>query len=322
MHMLGIDIAKAELVCCLLDGKGATLDEFTLPNTVVGIRKLPRRVPADTILCFEATGPYGKLLIACLGERLPLHQLNDIQVRAGSSSMSRTKTDQRDARVIAQAGRRLALLEPDALAASRVQWSERHENMLLLVQDYERLSGEITRRNGQLEALSVNPAPMARVMEKRIRREVAALEKSKQRAAAEIEEAAEECPEAKLIRTIPGIGSLSAVALAAKIGDINRFESADKLKGYLGQYPRRFQSGKHESGGRMARHGCRLIRHLLWNIARVAARYNPVCKALFERLREKEKRVPAAYGAVARQIVQLVYGVLRSGRPFEARIAT
>src|SRR5690606_39014432 len=99
--------AKDELVCCLLDQDGARLDEFALPNTAAGIRRLEARLAPDARVCFEATGPYGKLLIACLHHKFALHQLNDNQVRGGNSSMSRTKTDERDAYVIAQAARRL-----------------------------------------------------------------------------------------------------------------------------------------------------------------------------------------------------------------------
>jgi len=62
----------------------------------------------------------------------------------------------------------------------------------------------------------------------------------------------------------------------------------------------------------MATHGSQLMRHMLWNAAKCAARHNPVCRALFERLIARGKSAPAAYGAVARKLVQIIYGVLRS----------
>jgi transposase len=317
MHVLGIDISKDTLVCCLLQGSAPEAVE--LPNSLPGLRKLKARLPQGTLVCFESTGPYGKLLIANLGADFSLHQLNDNQIKA-AGSMSRTKTDQRDARLIAEAGRQLALLKPDVLETTRVYWNEENENLLLLVSEYERLKDQLVSRKCQLEALSVNPASQARKIEKRIRSEIAAIKKTQAKVHAEIEAAIANCPAAQLIQSIPGLGVLNAAALAAKVGDIERFESADKLKGYVGAYPRRNQSGKHEAPSRMAKHGSTLIRHLLWNAAKIAARHNPVCKELFERLVAKGKHAASAYGAVMRKLVQLVYGVLRSGEPF--RIST
>jgi transposase len=313
MLVLGIDISKDTLVCSLLGDRERA---FELPNSLGGLRKLTRSLPQSTLVCFESTGPYGKLLIANLTGHFELHQLNDNQIKA-AGSMSRTKTDQRDAALIAEAGMRLALFDPKAFQTTRVLWREENENLLLLVGEYERLKDEIVSRQAQLDALGVNPAPAARTIERRIRREIASLQKAQVRAKADIEADIAHRPDAQLIRSIPGLGVLNAAALAAKIADIARFETCDQLKGYVGAYPRRIQSGRHEAPARMARHGCALLRHLLWNAAKVAARHNPVCKALFERLVAKGKHAAAAYGAVMRKLVELVYGVLRSGKPFD-----
>lgn len=317
MQVLGIDISKDTLACCLL---GQEAKAFDVPNSVAGLRRLRRELQPGTILCFESTGPYGKRLIASLTGNFELHQLNENQIKA-AGSMSRTKTDARDARLIAEAGRRLAMFDPAALETTRVQWNQDNENLLLMVGEYGRLKDQIVARQAQLEALSVNPASAARLIERRIRREITLLEKSRNRVKDDIDAAIADHPAAQLIRSIPGLGTLNAAALAAKIGDIARFETVDKLKGYVGAYPRRFQSGRHEAPSRMAKHGSALLRHLLWNAAKVAARHNPVCKALFERLVAKGKHAAAAYGAVMRKLVELVYGVLRSRKPFDPEYA-
>ena len=75
MHVLGIDISKDTLVCCLLQGSAP--EAFELPNSPPGLRKLKARLPQGTLVCFESTGPYGKLLIANLAAHFSLHQLND-----------------------------------------------------------------------------------------------------------------------------------------------------------------------------------------------------------------------------------------------------
>jgi len=62
----------------------------------------------------------------------------------------------------------------------------------------------------------------------------------------------------------------------------------------------------------MAKHDNKLMRHMLWNAAKCAARHNHVCRDLFERLIVKGKSAPAAYGAVARELAQIIYGVLKT----------
>src|SRR6476659_590555 len=72
-HILGVDIAKDKLDCCLLSG-GQT---FTLQcaNTARGFKQLMRwlkasgAVPADLQVCMEATGIYGEKLLQWLFEQ-------------------------------------------------------------------------------------------------------------------------------------------------------------------------------------------------------------------------------------------------------------
>lgn len=47
--------------------------------------------------------------------------------------------------------------------------------------------------------------------------------------------------------TIPGISHISSMTILAEIGDINNFESADKLNSFAGVAPYVVQSGKCEA---------------------------------------------------------------------------
>src|SRR4051812_35530150 len=51
-------------------------------------------------------------------------------------------------------------------------------------------------------------------------------------------------PRVRRLMTIPGVGAITALALAAVIGDATRFPSSRYLVGYLGLYPRVRQSGE------------------------------------------------------------------------------
>jgi transposase len=125
--------------------------------------------------------------------------------------------------------------------------------------------------------------------------------------------------------TIPGIGQATAAVLVAKIVDIDRFDTPDKLVGYFGIFPEEDRSGVDRWGNplppgtmRMSRKGCDLVRGYLWNATRVAIRHNPAIRPLYRRLRAKGKRGDVAFGQCMRKLLHLVFAVWKTNRPFDA----
>lgn len=55
--------------------------------------------------------------------------------------------------------------------------------------------------------------------------------------------------------------------------------------------------------------------------ALVALRWNPIIQAFAERLRQRGKHKMAIVGAVMRKLLHIVYGVLKSGMPFDPSYA-
>jgi transposase len=124
--------------------------------------------------------------------------------------------------------------------------------------------------------------------------------------------------------TIPGIGEASAAVLVAKIVDIDRFETPDDLVGYFGIFPEENTSGVDKQGKPlppgtlcMSHKGNDLVRHYLWNAARVGIRYNPALRALYARLKAKGKRGDVALGHCMRKLLHLVFAVWKTNRPFD-----
>lgn len=66
----------------------------------------------------------------------------------------------------------------------------------------------------------------------------------------------------KLIRTVPGIGLVTAVVIKAEIGDASRFSSTEKLAAYVGVSPTTCQSREKQWGG-PTRHGNNRAKHVL-----------------------------------------------------------
>jgi transposase len=323
IHTLGIDLAKDTLIACLFDHTGAEIRPPTEFHTSpAGLRRLLAWLPdpASTRVVFESTGVYGKPLIFALhGLVASLHQLNPQIVKRLAASCIQTKTDHADARAIARVGHRLALTEPRALDNARVSYDPRFEDLALWLNEFHRLSLNAATLKTQIQTIQHNPAPAAKQLLKRLQRELQLTDKHKKQAAELMDQAADhaDARSVELLASIPGIGRATAATLLSRIVSIQRFDSADALKGYLGVYARRVQSGRHEAPSRMARHGCKLVRHMLWNCAKVAARFNPDCKALFQRLKDKGKHAASCYGAVARKLLHIVYGVLKNQKPYQ-----
>lgn len=330
MDTLSLDIAQDTFIAFLTDHDGKPVHEqpriFTY--TAAGLAKLTAwmRDPASTRIVFESTGVYGKRIIKAFSGLVgSIHELNPQIIRRFATSMVQTKTDHADVRAIAQVTHLLALQRPEKLEQSRVQLQDDRENLSLWLAEYARLTRAAARLKNQIQNIGFAIASAATLIRRRRQNELRRLQKSLRDVKAHIIAAfndLQDKDDVQRLCTIPGVAELTAAAVITTVRSIDRFKSADALKAYLGIYPRRRQSGAKESPARMATHGSKLVRHMLWNAARSAARFNPACKALFERLVAKGSHQIAAYAAVMRKLVQIIYGILKSKTPFQLVVPT
>lgn len=132
-------------------------------------------------------------------------------------------------------------------------------------------------------------------------------------------------PTDALLRTIPGVGRLLAVVIAAEIGDIDRFPRAEQLASYAGTTPR-----VHASGGK-SRYGplrSDVNRYLKWAYVEAAnsiamnARRKPELHVsrLYLRLKRK-KGHGKAIGAVARHLAEATFWVLSKEQAYQQPVS-
>jgi transposase len=126
------------------------------------------------------------------------------------------------------------------------------------------------------------------------------------------------------VLTITGIGPATAAILVAKIVDIDRFATPNRLVNYFGIFPEEDSSGVDKQGRprptgvmRMSRKGNDLARAYLWNAARSAIVHNPAVRALYRRLRAKGRRGDVAIGHCMRKLLHLAFAVWKTDRPFD-----
>lgn len=122
---------------------------------------------------------------------------------------------------------------------------------------------------------------------------------------------------AQLLKTIPGIGNYSALAISAEIGEIGRFANEEKISAYVGLVPRVFQTGNREWKGHLIRKCDDFIKYLL--IECVAIHVNRCGKCFICRDYRRavyEKGPKTARVAAARRLLKVIYYMLKSDQTF------
>src|SRR5207244_5137242 len=125
-------------------------------------------------------------------------------------------------------------------------------------------------------------------------------------------------PRVQLLRTIPGVGPRLAEAIVTMFDDVTRFTTAGQVGAYLGMVPKQFDSGEMERSGRITRHGNRLVRSLLVEIAWASLRHNLWARHTFQRISGGEKSLrKIAIVSVGRTLLVRCWGMLRHQTPWD-----
>jgi transposase len=121
-----------------------------------------------------------------------------------------------------------------------------------------------------------------------------------------------------LLVTIPGIGKLTAAKLLGEIRNILDFQSARQLAAYAGLTPRNFLSGTSvHKKSRLSKTGNSNLRKVLFLPAIVAKKCNPIIHTFCVRLSQSGLKPMEVVGAAMRKLLHLIYGILKTGRPFD-----
>jgi transposase len=114
-----------------------------------------------------------------------------------------------------------------------------------------------------------------------------------------------------LLRSIPGIGLLTAMTILTELETINRFERFDDLCGFIGLIPSTHSSGDNDIVGDITRRGHIVLRSAIIESAWVAARHDP---ALTKSYHDYCKRMEAnkAIIRIARKLLSRIRYVLTS----------
>jgi transposase len=314
---LGIDVGKSDFHAVLLIGDRPYSKSF--PNVRAGFAQLAswlrNRKVENVHACLESTGGYEEALALDLHERgHRVSVVNPSRVKAfAQSELLRTKTDAVDAALIA---RFCKAHSPDPWTPPKAEVRA----LKALVRRREHLQQMLITENNRLGAAGLEPT-----VERSLRDHIAYLQNELQRVDDEMNDLVKHHPELKkqrdLIATIPGIANLTALRILGEMPNIAEYRSARAVAAFAGLSPREHQSGTTRGRARLAKTGNVRLRKMLYFPAMSARQYNPLLKALYERLTACGKPKMVALSAVMRKLLVLAYGVLKSQKPFDPNYA-
>jgi transposase len=155
-------------------------------------------------------------------------------------------------------------------------------------------------------------------------REIGELERRVQEVERSLEAMASQSALVARLRTIPGVGLLTATALVAFVGDIRRFPSGRHLASYLGLTPRESSSGLRRRLGAISKRGDPYLRMLLVHGARSVLCHAKRASREPDRLRrwalgrERARGHNKAAVALANKLARVVWAVWLRERDFQA----
>lgn len=320
---VGIDVSKSKLDCAVLrDGK---IKSKVVSNDRPGFAQLDAwlqergAAKAHSHLCMEATGPYNEQAAQALVDfGWIVSVVNPARIKGfAQSELARNKTDRADAALLARfcAAMRPSVWTPPSPAYRQLRARVERLQALKDMHQQEANRLEAHHASGETTVLSNVESHLAWLDE-----QIAKLQD-------EINDHIDGHPELKqdadLIASIPGIGEATVAKVLAYAGDVRRFANAKALAAFIGICPRQRQSGSSVKGRTMiSRTGHAALRKALYMPGLVALRHNPILKVFGERMKANGLAPKAVVSAAMRKLAHLIYGVVKSGEPFDANFVT
>jgi len=289
---IGIDISKATLD--LYDGEKS----YKVDNNIQGftfIRKLSK-YKEDLVLIFEPTGVYAHALIAyCQKHSIRAVIVGSKEARDYARSIKqRSKTDKIDAQVLY---RYRTQVEPEQITVPSL---EPHIQKVIQRRNvYEGYLDTIVKLNNLIEATYPEDIALIRSLKKQI----ASLKKAADKLLNEIEtlltKEDRQKQALKHLKTIPGIGHKSALALLLEFMRYPHAKS-NEMVALMGLDPVLRESGQFKGKVRISKQGGTHLRTKLYMPTVVAVQYNDRLRVFYERLvaNGKPKKI-SSYGCHA-----------------------
>lgn len=316
---VGIDVA-AKSFDMVIRKQGRAGKAASFPQTPEGharaIKKLQQACPDHLVL--EATGIYYLDLAMALHDAgLPVSVINPRSFRHFAELMlERSKTDRRDAELLAEYGERMAPR----------RWTPPNAQRLAL-RDIGRQINRLTHANTQaknrlhaLKGKAATPSLLIKDEQQGIKQLQHRIERLRQAAEALIDEEPQLAQHREHMKAGKGIADISALAVLAELCVLPEDLKAPQVTRHAGLDVRLTQSGTSvQKPGRLSKAGNAYLRAALFMPAMSATTHDPHAKAFYEALLARGKKKRQAQCAVMRKYLTGIWACMQQGTPFDAQ---
>ncbi|WP_406724573.1 IS110 family transposase [Streptomyces sp. GD-15H] len=319
---VGIDVHRKRSQIAVVEDDGAVRANRNVPNGVEPVLSVIGDLPIGAPVAFEAAYGWGWLVELLEDYGFEPHLVHPLRCKAIASA--RLKNDKVDAATLAQLLR--ADLLPEAwIAPLQVRQQRalvRHRCRLVRLRTLLRnrvhavLADQGSDRPGGcftapgrawLEGLELPDA--SRHVVDDLLGLMDALKEPIDALDAQLLAQARGDPRVRALTRLPGVGVLTALIIAAEIGDVTRFSSARKLAAWAGLTPTVRGSDLTVRHGHISKQGSPWLRWILCEAAQTAKR-SPEFADAYQRLAHRRGK-KIATTAVARRLLARAYHLLR-----------
>ena len=345
MKILALDLGKYKTVGCDYEGESGKHRFRACATTPAALAQLVQAVKPDRVV-IEVCNIAGWVcdLLRGLGVEVQVANTSD---DAWRWRKVKRKNDRCDALKVAQLSAvnqlrevhipTLAVRQWRALIAFRQQLVSRRGKVKNHIRDLLLTAGELLPRGAQcwtqlgVARLEAMAKPLAEVGLNELWRGQLQIELQQLRAVAEeirvveekLDAIAASDPRVALLRTIPSVGPRLSEAIVALLDRPERFRKASAVSAYIGMAPKELDSGETVRRGRITRHGSRVVRSLLVEVAWAGLRYNPWVRQTYQRISGgKKSRKKIAIVAVGRRLLVRCWAMLRDGTRWRPPLAS
>ena len=303
----GIDVSKLWLDIAVFHPIDGLVHQTKIDNNVKAIKSFLRGLKKEItehLFCMEHTGKYGHAFLttsAAVGAKVWVEL--PIQIKR-SQGLVRGKTDQWDAVRIAKYAHRFA--------DKAIFWKPA-EKTILDIKDLQVKRSRLVKAHSQLIQENKND-PLFKKPLLALKQAIKDIELKMEQLLEKNEAASHQY---ELLKTVPGIGKQTAMALIVVTNGFTRLTESRKLSCYAGLAPFPYSSGSSVKGRtKISKMGDMKLKVLLnlsaWNAIRSIAAF----KDYFKRKVDQGKHKLSVINAIRNKLLALALAVIKRDSPF------
>lgn len=320
--IIGVDVSKDKLDLCLVKhGSSDFLEEKVIVNQPSSIQKFFKRIVqkysiSNVLVCLENTGHYG-LYLCCVIEEMGIDytMVPALEIKQ-SQGMTRGKSDKVDAQRIAIYAWRYA----DKIKLTKLPSKEVLviKSLLTTREQYVKISTQLhnSLKSHQIIAGLLDNTTVVDSVKSQLSLIKAEIAKLDDNILQLIKLDSTVNKNFDLLKSIKGIGPLTALALILSSNNFTLIKDGRKFNSYAGIAPFKKESGLSNKGSRVSHLANKRVKTLLHNGACSAVVHDPDLKSYYLRKLEEGKPKMAVLNAVACKLVYRAYAVINRQTPF------